>query len=89
MRRSFWKQHQSQEQHFIRLGSRWVLDQSEDGIALGGARRPDQITAVKDIDGFHLDSETLQDIDRILAHNITRQSSMEFMAPPTREQISK
>ncbi|MFT8318719.1 MAG: aldo/keto reductase [Sporolactobacillus sp.] len=73
----------------LALAVRWVLDQTENGIALWGARQPDQITAVKDIDGFHLDSETLQDIDRILAQNITHHSSMEFMAPPTREQISR
>lgn len=49
----------------LALAVRWVLDRTENGIALWGARRPDQIAAVKEMDGFHLDSETLKDIDRI------------------------
>ncbi|MCQ2008732.1 aldo/keto reductase [Sporolactobacillus sp. STSJ-5] len=69
------------------LAVRWILDQTENGIALWGARHPEQITDVSEIDGFHLDQQTLTDIDEILQHHIPKPIGTEFMAPPVRDQI--
>lgn len=70
------------------LAVRWVLDQTKNGIALWGARHPQQIAAATGIDDFHLDQRTMSEIDRILEKNIEHPASMAFMAPPTREEIS-
>ncbi|GGE44929.1 general stress protein 69 [Pullulanibacillus camelliae] len=67
------------------LAVRWVLDQPGAGIALWGARRPEQIQSVNGIMDFTLDSETLRDIDKILETHIKDPVGPEFMAPPARK----
>lgn len=66
----------------IHLALRWVLDQPGNGIALWGARRPDQLSPVKEVMGWRIDEETMRDIDAILARTITSPVGPEFMAPP-------
>jgi aryl-alcohol dehydrogenase-like predicted oxidoreductase len=66
----------------IHLAVRWVLDQTGVGVALWGARRPEQLDPVGEIFDFRLDPETLQEIDRILAEEIPDPVGPEFMAPP-------
>ncbi|WP_108682980.1 aldo/keto reductase [Methyloceanibacter sp. wino2] len=65
----------------LALAVRWILDQG-DTIALWGARRPAQLDAVPDIMGWHIDAETMAEIDRILDETITDPVGPEFMAPP-------
>ncbi|ODR97253.1 general stress protein [Methyloceanibacter stevinii] len=65
----------------LALAVRWILDQG-DTVALWGARRPAQLDAVPDIMGWHIDPETMAEIDRILDETITDPVGPEFMAPP-------
>jgi len=65
----------------LALALRWVLDQGPT-IALWGARRPDQLDPVGDVEGWHVDDETRSDIDAILKRTIIDPVSPAFMAPP-------
>jgi aryl-alcohol dehydrogenase-like predicted oxidoreductase len=66
----------------IHLALRWVLDQPGTGVALWGARRPDQLAPVTDVMGWRIDGATMREIDDILAATITSPVGPEFMAPP-------
>jgi aryl-alcohol dehydrogenase-like predicted oxidoreductase len=72
-------------EHFGRsvlaLAVRWVLDQGPT-IALWGARRPDQLEAVREIEGWRLDEAAKRQIDAILRRCILDPISPQFMAPP-------
>ncbi|MEJ2346025.1 MAG: aldo/keto reductase [Gammaproteobacteria bacterium] len=69
----------------LALALRWLLDQPGVSVALWGARRPDQLEPVGNLDGWHLDREALQAIDEILKNNITDPVGPQFMAPPARQ----
>ena len=71
----------------LALAVRWVLDQGPT-IALWGARSPDQLRAVREIEGWHIDDETKLEIDSILERCIPVPVSPEFMAPPTKPQAT-
>jgi aryl-alcohol dehydrogenase-like predicted oxidoreductase len=62
------------------LAVRWVLDE---GIttALWGARRPDQLAAVGEVMGWHLEPSAKAEIEQILDDTITDPVGPEFMAP--------
>ncbi len=66
----------------IQLALRWVLDQPGVGIALWGARRPDQLDPLPGALGFMLDDKTLADINRIVDEEVKHPVGPEFMAPP-------
>ena len=72
----------------LALAVRWVLDQGPT-IALWGARRPDQLDPIADIDGWHIDADTVREIDAILARCITDPVSPSFMAPPAKQRIAR
>jgi len=65
----------------LSLAVRWVLDQGPT-IALWGARRPDQLDPIADVDGWSLDEETKSEIDRILSETVPEPLAPDFMAPP-------
>ena len=65
----------------LALAVRWVLDQGPT-LALGGARRPDQLDPVGDVDGWHIDAAAKADIDAILTRCIGKPAPPTFMAPP-------
>jgi len=65
----------------IHLAVRWMLDQGI-GVALWGARRPDQLRPVDEISGWSLDTAGRAEIERILCDAITDPVGPEFMAPP-------
>lgn len=65
----------------LALAIRWVLDQGPT-IALWGARRPDQLDPVGEIEGWTLDAATRRDIDAILARHVPEPIAPTFMAPP-------
>jgi hypothetical protein len=70
---------------------RWVLDQGPT-IALWGARRPDHLDPIDEVDGWHIDEPSKRDIDTILERCVKDPVSPEFMAPPLsrpREQPDK
>jgi len=65
----------------LALAVRWVLDQGPT-IALWGARRPDQLDAVADVEGWSLDESARKEIDAILTESVAKPLGPEFMAPP-------
>jgi aryl-alcohol dehydrogenase-like predicted oxidoreductase len=69
--------------HVIHLAVRWMLDQGI-GVALWGARRPDQLRPVDEISGWSVDAAGRAGIERILREAITDPVGPEFMAPPAR-----
>ena len=66
------------------LALRWLLDQPGHSVALWGARRPEQTDPVNIIDGWSLDRDALDAIDKIVRTHVTDPVGPEFMAPPTR-----
>ncbi len=69
----------------IHLAVRWLLDQAGVGIALWGARRPEQLVAIEEVAGWSLTKDDFTAIDSILRESIRNQVGPEFMAPPARE----
>jgi aryl-alcohol dehydrogenase-like predicted oxidoreductase len=70
----------------LHLAVRWLLDHPGVGIALWGARRPEQVEPVPEMFGWSLDASDKEAIDRILDETIRDPVGPEFMAPPeTRE----
>jgi aryl-alcohol dehydrogenase-like predicted oxidoreductase len=69
--------------HVIQLAVRWMLDQGTT-TALWGARHPDQLRPVDEVNGWRLDAPTKAEIDRILRETIADPVGPEFMAPPAR-----
>jgi aryl-alcohol dehydrogenase-like predicted oxidoreductase len=67
----------------IHLAVRWVLDQGI-GVALWGARHPDQLRAMLGVSGWSIDAATRGEIDHILSSVIADPVGPEFMAPPQR-----
>jgi aryl-alcohol dehydrogenase-like predicted oxidoreductase len=67
----------------LALAVRWVLDQGPT-IALWGARHPEQLDPLEEIDGWHIDEASGREIDAILARTIPEPVSPAFMAPPAR-----
>jgi aryl-alcohol dehydrogenase-like predicted oxidoreductase len=63
------------------LAVRWILDRGPT-IALWGARRPEQLDAIRDVIGWSLDEPSMREIERILRDTITSPVGPEFMAPP-------
>ena len=68
----------------IHLAARWVLDRNNMNIALWGARRPEQLSPVDEVMGWHIDGSAMAEIDRILKQTIKDPVGPEFMAPPDR-----
>ncbi len=71
----------------LHLALRWVLEQPGSGIALMGGRKPEQLDPVQEIEDFHIDKETMNDIDKILSKHIKDPVGPEFMAPPDRQDM--
>ncbi|OOP55472.1 MAG: general stress protein [Candidatus Brocadia carolinensis] len=70
------------------LAVRWLLDQPGVGIALWGARRPDQVDAVDEVMGWTIDDASRTTIDQILQDTIKEPIGPEFMAPPLRDTVA-
>ena len=69
----------------IHLAVRWLLDQPGVGVALWGARRPEQLAAIDEIGGWSLLRGDFAEIDAIIRENIRNPVGPEFMAPPARQ----
>ena len=67
------------------LAIRWLLDQYDHAFALWGARTPDQLDAVANVPGWHLDEDAREEIGRIVDTHVTDPVGPEFMAPPARD----
>ncbi|WP_092120410.1 aldo/keto reductase [Desulfonatronum thiosulfatophilum] len=66
---------------------RWVLDRDVE-IALWGGRNPDQMEPLAEIEGWKVDSEIMQRVEDILDEHVTDPVGPEFMAPPSRNDVS-
>jgi aryl-alcohol dehydrogenase-like predicted oxidoreductase len=69
----------------IHLALRWLLDQPGVGVALCGARRPEQLAPIREVIGWSLGKSDFAAIDAILRENIRNPVGPGFMAPPARE----
>lgn len=69
----------------IQLAVRWLLDQPGVGVALWGARRPEQLAPVGEVADWSLNKDDFAAIDAILRETIRNPVGPEFMAPPARE----
>jgi aryl-alcohol dehydrogenase-like predicted oxidoreductase len=69
----------------IHLAVRWLLDQPGVGVALWGARRPEQLAPIKEVIGWSLSKSDFAAIDAILREGIRNPVGPEFMAPPAHE----
>jgi aryl-alcohol dehydrogenase-like predicted oxidoreductase len=69
----------------IHLAVRWLLDQPGVGVALWGARRPEQLAAIQEVSGWSLNKDHFAAIDAILRETVRHPVGPEFMAPPARE----
>jgi aryl-alcohol dehydrogenase-like predicted oxidoreductase len=69
----------------IHLAVRWLLDQPGVGVALWGARRPEQLAPIREVSGWSLGKSDFAAIDAILRESIRNPVGPEFMAPPARE----
>jgi aryl-alcohol dehydrogenase-like predicted oxidoreductase len=69
----------------IHLAVRWLLDQPGVGIALWGARRPEQLAPINEVSGWSLTKSDFTALDAILSESIRNPVGPDFMAPPARE----
>jgi aryl-alcohol dehydrogenase-like predicted oxidoreductase len=69
----------------IHLAVRWLLDQPGVGVALWGARRPEQLAAINEVSGWSLTKSDCAAIDAILRENIRNPVGPDFMAPAARK----
>jgi len=69
----------------IHLAVRWLLDQPGVGIALWGARHPEQLAPINEVAGWSLKQTDFAAIDAILRESIQHPVGPEFMAPPVRQ----
>ncbi len=69
----------------IDLAVRWVLDQPGISVALWGARHPEQLKTVDNVDGWKLDADASKAICRIVRDTVSDPIGPEFMAPPARQ----
>ncbi|MGO1233553.1 MAG: aldo/keto reductase [Marinobacter sp.] len=72
------------QKNVLALALRWLVDQPGVTTSLWGARKPEQLDPVDEIEGWSLDQEAMATIDGILEKCITDPVGPEFMAPPTR-----
>ena len=66
----------------LALAVRWVLDQPGVGVALWGARSPEQLDALGDVEGWSIDADAKAAIDAILHDTVLDPVGPGFMAPP-------
>ncbi len=69
------------QRRVIHLALRWILDQGVD-VALWGARRPDQLEPLNEIEGWSLSAGDREEIRQIVDGIIDDPVGPEFMAPP-------
>jgi aryl-alcohol dehydrogenase-like predicted oxidoreductase len=68
----------------IDLAIRWVLDQPGVSVALWGARHPEQLQTVDNVEGWKLDADASKAIYSIVRDTVSDPIGPEFMAPPAR-----
>ncbi len=76
---------QNYDKRVLHLAVRWILDRIGDGIALWGARKPEQMDPVDEVMGWNLNRDAMQLIDSIIKETVKDPAGPGFMAPPVRE----
>ncbi|NOY22700.1 MAG: aldo/keto reductase [Acidobacteria bacterium] len=66
----------------VHLALRFILDRLKDGVALWGARKPEQLTPLEACFGWVLNPASMDEIDRILKENIPDPIGVDFLSPP-------
>jgi aryl-alcohol dehydrogenase-like predicted oxidoreductase len=74
--------------HVMDLAVRWALDQPGVTVALWGARHPEQLSAVANLDGWTLDAGARAEVSQIVSEAVTDPVGPEFMAPPARPAVT-
>jgi aryl-alcohol dehydrogenase-like predicted oxidoreductase len=69
----------------LELAARWVLDRPGVSVALWGAKRPEQLDAVRGVLGWKLDAEAMTEIDRIVTEAVSEPIGPEYLSPKRRE----
>lgn len=72
------------QKSLLALAFRWVLDK-QISVALWGARKPEQLRGIENIEGWSLTEQDFQEIDRIIQQTVPDPIGPEFMAPPERD----
>ena len=73
------------DKRVVHLALGWLLDRPGVGVALWGARHPDQLRPLADVMRWRIDADAMVEIDRILETSIADSIGPEFMAPPVRD----
>lgn len=68
----------------VELAARWVLDRPGVTVALWGAKRPEQLNAIKSVAGWKLDETAMAEIDRIVSECVTDPIGPEYLTPLVR-----
>lgn len=68
----------------LELSVRWMLDKCEKDIALWGARRPEQLDGIGGTLGWMVDTDSMNEIDRMLKAVIPNPIGPEFIEPGPR-----
>ena len=79
-----WFARTNYDKRVIHLALRWLLDRPGVGVALWGARHPDQLQPLAEVMGWRIDADAMAEIDRIIETSIADPIGPEFMAPPVR-----
>ena len=66
----------------IHIAIRWLLDQNISVIALWGARRPEQLDVIKELSGWSLSAEDIEEMNRIVMTTVKDPVGPDFMGPP-------
>lgn len=69
----------------MHLAVRWILQRGV-SIALWGARNPDQLNVMKEIEGWKVEPDDIRKIDEIIHENLKDPVGPEFMAPPLKKE---
>jgi aryl-alcohol dehydrogenase-like predicted oxidoreductase len=67
------------------LAVRWVLDRPGVSVALWGAKRPNQLDAAAGVMGWKIDSDTMAEMDRIVAEAVIDPVGPEYLTPLVRK----
>jgi aryl-alcohol dehydrogenase-like predicted oxidoreductase len=69
----------------LHLALRWALDQPGVDVVLWGARHPEQLDTIEEIEGWRLDDDARRAACQIVRANVIDPVGPEFMAPPARQ----
>ena len=73
----------------IHLALRWLLDRPGVGVALWGARHPDQLRPLAEVMRWGIDADAMVEIVRILETSIADSFGPEFMAAVLRKKPNR